>query len=129
MSIDLDRLRAELHASHELGDRRRYGELMAEHWGPSVTVMHEPANPNDKSLTVDEMLEARRRTEERMKTNMPDARYVRIYSRVIANVIYLMFDRVGTSSDGDEVVTPICTRITIEDDRISQVVFNIAPDN
>jgi len=122
--LNLDNLRANLHEALET-DSQSYIDLLAQYWGVSVDVAHEPGIPNDAFMDVKTMIAGRQALDRRFAL-VENFKYINVYSRLVANVIYLFCDHSGTYPNGDKMDTPLCTRFTIENGKIEKVVLNVA---
>jgi len=124
VELNLDNLRVNLQKALET-DSQSYVDLLAQYWGVSVDVSHEPQIPSDGFMDVKTMIAGRQALDRRFAL-VEDFKYVNVYSRLVANVIYLFCDHRGTYPNGDKMDAPLCTRFTVENGKIEKVVLNVA---
>lgn len=119
----LEDIRIELHTALEAGEIE-YMNVLAKYWAPIVDVQHEPAIPADRPMDVDTMIAGRKLVQERFAA-ISEFSTTDIYSRVVANVIYLFCNYTGVYPDGTKMNTALCTRFTVEKSKFVKVILNV----
>ncbi len=124
----IEKIARELHAALEEGGET-YVAALSKYWGGRVPLAHEPALPMDRDMSLEDMAHERRTLNRAFSGLMPDFRFVNVYSRVVGDVIYLFGDQSGTLKGGVKILSPLCSRFTIKDGKIANVVLGIDPES